>query len=62
MESGFKISCSDPDFWATNFPDRNLALATKSPSAVALPIDADPFGATLVSITYGFSPRSPAQR
>jgi thiol-disulfide isomerase/thioredoxin len=46
------------NFWHTNPPDHDLQLATISPSAVALPLDGDPLGAALVSITYGLSLRS----
>jgi thiol-disulfide isomerase/thioredoxin len=49
---------SGGSFWYTNAPKTNLHRATISPSPVALTFDADPLGASLVSITYGLSPHS----
>jgi hypothetical protein len=45
-------------FYYTNPPNPHLQLATISPSAAAITLDADPLGAALVSITYGLSPLS----
>jgi hypothetical protein len=49
---------SGGSFWHTNPPQSNLNVATIAPSAAAATFDADPFGAALVSITYGLSPHS----
>jgi thiol-disulfide isomerase/thioredoxin len=54
----YVLSPSGGSFWNTNAPKRNLQQATISPSTVALTFDADPLGASLVSIAYGLSPHS----
>ena len=47
---------SSGNFWYTNPPQLSSIKATISPSATAITLDGDPFGAALVSITYCLSP------
>ncbi len=41
---------------ATNLPSSDRFVATISPSGVCIPLNADPLGAGLVSVTYGIRP------
>jgi thiol-disulfide isomerase/thioredoxin len=54
----YVLKPSGGSFWQTNPPNPRLQLATISPSTSAVTLDADPFGAALVSMTYGLSARS----
>ncbi len=52
----YTVRPSNGSFWHTNHPRVGMQMATISPSAVAITVDGDNFGAGLASVTYGLSP------